>query len=77
MQRNENECRTSEGADAGQRSDELNIHNVPEHYLARHQKNVAVVDWRNHAWLDVALHRSKMSIVTFMAKVDKGVTYVH
>jgi hypothetical protein len=44
VQKNEDEHRTSEGADVGQRSDELNVHNVPEHHLARHQKSVAVVD---------------------------------
>jgi len=53
MQRNENERQVSESADVGQRSDELNVHNVPEHYLARHQKSVAVVDRHARAWLDV------------------------
>ena len=53
-QRNENEHRKSEGTDVGQKSDELNVHNVPEHYLARHQKIVAVVDRRARAWLVVA-----------------------
>ena len=71
MQRNENERRTSEGADVGQRSDELTVHNVPEHHLARHQKSVAVVDRRARAWLDVAQHWSIMSIVTFMVKGSK------
>ena len=42
--RNENEHQTSEGVDVGQRSDELNVYNVPEHHLARHQKRVTVVD---------------------------------
>ena len=54
MQRDENERRTSEGADIEQRSDELNVYNVPEHRLARHQKTVAVVDRLARAWLDVA-----------------------
>jgi len=54
VQRNEIEHRASEGADVGQRSDELNVHNVPEHYLARRQKSVAVVDRRAHDWLVVA-----------------------
>jgi len=54
VQRNENGRRTSEGADVGQRNNELNVHNVPEHHLARHQKNVAVVDKRARAWMDVA-----------------------
>ena len=46
VQRNEDERQTSESADVGQRNDELNVHNVPEHSLVRHQKNMAVVDWR-------------------------------
>jgi len=54
VQGSENEHRISEGTDVGQRSDELNVHNVPEHHLARHQKSVAVVDKRTCAWLDVA-----------------------
>jgi len=54
VQRNENEHRASEGADVGQRSDELNVHNVPEQYLAHHQKSVAVVDRHARAWLVVA-----------------------
>ena len=41
VQRNENKHHTSEGADVGQRSDELNVHNVPEHHVACHQK-----EWR-------------------------------
>jgi hypothetical protein len=53
VQRNENEHRTSEGADVGQRSDELNVHNVPEHYFACYQKSMAVVNRRTRAWLDV------------------------
>jgi len=53
VQRNENEHPTSEGADVGQRSDGLNVLNVPEHHLARHQKNLAVVDKHTRAWLDV------------------------
>ena len=53
VQKNENERRVSESADVGQRSDELNVHNVPEHYLACHQKSVAVVDRHARAWLDV------------------------
>jgi len=54
VQKNENERRTSNGADVGQRNEELNVHNVPEHHLARHQKSVAVVDRHARAWLDVA-----------------------
>jgi len=54
VQRNENERWMSEDADVGQRSDELNVHNVPEHHAARHQKSVAVVDRRARTWLDVA-----------------------
>jgi hypothetical protein len=78
VQRNENEHRTSEGADIGQRSDELNVHNVPGHHFARHRKGAAVVDRCTRAtWLDVVYNWSKISIVTFMAKVGKGVTYVH
>jgi hypothetical protein len=42
VQRNETERQTSEGADVGQRSDELNVHNVPEHHFTHHQKSV----WR-------------------------------
>jgi len=77
VERNENERRTSEGAEVGQRSDGLNVHNAPEHHLAHHQKSVAVVDRRARAWLDVAQHWSKISIITFMAKGSKWVTYVH
>ena len=77
MERNENERRTSKGTDVGERSDELNVHNIPEHHLACHQKSVAVVDKRARAWLDVAKHWSKISIVTFMGKGSKRVTYVH
>jgi len=54
MQRNENEHQTSEGADVRQRSDELNVHNIPEHHFACHQKSVAVVNRHTRAWLDVA-----------------------
>jgi len=54
-QRNENERRVSESTDVGQRSDsKLDVHNVPEHHFARHQKSVAVVDRRARAWLVVA-----------------------
>jgi hypothetical protein len=54
VQTNENEHRTSEGADVGRRGDELNVQNVPEHNLACHQKSVAVVDRHARTWLVVA-----------------------
>jgi hypothetical protein len=46
VQRNENERQASESVNVGRRSDELNVHNVPEHPLVSHQKNMAGVDRR-------------------------------